>query len=354
MPSLDFQISEAIQTETQQLKIEWPVVSVEAWDSIAEADNRMKKDYLVDGQHFLSTSLKDFDRKRAFRGPVASDDVVRDAIFSVKTYSQLFKRAQIQLDPDCCVKKTFLLFVGVALKELGEECLSRWFAATFGPLIIIAQSAFINYYGLASSRKAKRRAADEPGHKSKKAKIVHGEPFLACMKGLESIRAKQPRVHRRGHPHNRVEAQCPGIMSKIVLSVSTFLTKDVPNFLSEALFAPQLVLPPGPFTAHADLALRMTARRQASLVPSATLFAPRLGFIPARLPSQARNADAIFDQIRETYDLLQVISGLDEAPSNTARSFASTATSFSLGRAATTGSAFTTYRDPSGIQPTTI
>jgi hypothetical protein len=36
-----------------------------------------------------------------------------------------------------------MLFFGAALKELGEEILTPWFAVTFGPVIIAVEDAYV-------------------------------------------------------------------------------------------------------------------------------------------------------------------------------------------------------------------
>lgn len=128
------------------------------------------------------------------------------------------------------------------------------------------------------------------------------------------------------------------------------MTEGVPAFFSQAIFGPKQVPPPGPFTSHADLVLRMGTHTDYT-VPSVAGFAPRLDFVPAHLPTlppQDLNTEAsLFKEIRQTYELLAAISRSEPAPPpRLAFHFPSTSNGFSLNPSATAfGSSLTEYRD---------
>ncbi|KAJ7507332.1 hypothetical protein B0H11DRAFT_2271809 [Mycena galericulata] len=288
MSSPNFSISTAIGARVQKLEIEWPVIPVEAWDAVEEAGDPIKQDHYLEGRLFFSKSLKTFLQKQAFRGPVESYDVVQDAVFSMKTIGQLLGRTRIKLNPVGYNYKSFMLFIGLAVKELGEDFMARWFAATFGPLVIVAEGAYVNHYAMLESSRGRRPEAEEENPNPAKRIKTDREHFAPCAILLKNIRAKQPRVQRSKIEHRRCNR---GLVSRVVSSVSAFLTNDIPTFLAKALFGPELDLPPGPSNPHPDLALRMSA--SSSTVPSAAVFAPTFNVAPARLPApSAQDPDA--------------------------------------------------------------
>lgn len=82
--SLNARVSEALEFRIQQLEMEWPVVSVECWDEIGQANEELQEDDFINGRRFLSNLLNDYIYKRAFRGPVGAYDVSRDLVSAAR------------------------------------------------------------------------------------------------------------------------------------------------------------------------------------------------------------------------------------------------------------------------------
>ncbi|KAJ7120927.1 hypothetical protein C8R44DRAFT_877251 [Mycena epipterygia] len=171
----------------------------------------MSEQHFLNGRQFMTTTLRNYVVRRVFQTPVGSYDAIQDAIFSHKTFIWLFEHAGIEVSPASTVYRAFLLFIGAILEELGETALIEWFAATFRSLVVAAEETFVN---------------------------KHSAP-RSCVEDV--LRCYQ---------------------------------ESLPAFFSEGLFGPPLVPPPGPFFAHADLALRMLSQIDSSSFPSAAVFAP--------------------------------------------------------------------------------
>ncbi|KAJ7920696.1 hypothetical protein B0H13DRAFT_2268177 [Mycena leptocephala] len=353
MPSLVQMMTGAVEARAQQLAIECPVLSVDFWDKIETAPVETKEDYFLAGRQFLATSMKDYASTRAFRMPVGSYDVIQDELFSARTFTLILKRANIEVaeGSSAGIYKAFMLFLGAALQELDEGELKSWFSATFVPLISVAENAFIDYYAPPAGASATNAFEEEEGRLKKRARIESS--YAGCTGPLNSIRTKQPRVQRHARLKRSPNSQASstkrprGFISKLASAAKKFATKDLPAFLSESIFGPPLVLPSGPFTAHADLALHLAARSSA---PSTAAFAPALGFVPARLPVPSQDIDArIFQEIHEAYQRLEAISRFPPLPFPFAlSSLPSTPSTFGLAPGTmASGSTFAVYRDPS-------
>ncbi|KAF7342084.1 hypothetical protein MVEN_01795700 [Mycena venus] len=358
MPSLDTRIFRAIDARIVQRSMDSLVISAQSWETVETADILLQEDLLIDGRTFLTSAYKNFLSQRVFPRPPGSYEVVQAAIFSEKTFISILKSAGIERSQGDDMHKAFLMFVGAALGELSEDTLVAWFALTFGPLITAAEEAYTEYYDLPGmSRRAKRAAgSDLDGPHIRKIR----RNFDRCAAPLKCIREKQPIIYSKpqAHRNGRVTIKSssmlrssslnrPGFMSQIKSAVKTFVTKNVPEFLHYSFFGPPLVLPPGTFTAHTNLALQSFNFS----VPSASTFAPRLDFVPVRLPapSQPLEADAdLFREIRETYALLQAMSTLPPVPLTSASTLLpSGPTSFGLPcRAPPSGTYLLQYREP--------
>ncbi|KAJ7701807.1 hypothetical protein B0H17DRAFT_164966 [Mycena rosella] len=210
---------------------------------------------------------------------------MQQVIFSKNAVNWLFKRGGFDLAVNAPVQKTFLLVVGVALEELGQEELMVWFANTFGPLVTAVEDALVAHQNAPIDGAKARRLLKYS------ARATHGEPLAkkpcpANRQGPSSLQIfdeTKPSFKTGPHNHKKcIPARPRGFVQKCLFAVAEFATA-----VSTALFGSLQAPPPTGYTVPAGLPSYMLAYRDSSsTVPTALVFAPRLGFVPARLPPQ--------------------------------------------------------------------
>ncbi|KAJ7135479.1 hypothetical protein C8R43DRAFT_955996 [Mycena crocata] len=113
--------------------------------------------------------------------------VVEAGIFNKNTFSWIPNGAGIETAGGATYK-AFVVFIGALLEELGYEILEKWFVATFGPLVTVAEEAFMK-------EAARIIVAVSPSYRWFDFEHVFNSFSDAGV--LKNVRAKQPSIRRK-------------------------------------------------------------------------------------------------------------------------------------------------------------